>query len=392
MSESNPAARASVAAHRSRSPRRWIIAAVGVAIVSALVVWRARPERASAASVVRETVVSTLVLTGRVRPPAHPLLGVSIAGTVRTVLVREGDHVRRGQLLLVLDDNQAVAGVAEARAALAGTRATSRSEVERSALELQQAERDHTRARTMYGSGAISLRELEQAAQAAAHAQTAYDAASARMDRSAALTGVAQAQATRDAAQARLALTRITAPAAATVVTRRVESGDAVVPGQVLLALALDGRTQIVAFASEESLAELRLGAEGTVSADAYPGASFAARVSWIAPSIDPAEGTIEVRLDVAEPPSYLLPDMTVSVNVEVARSVNALVVPREAVRDMRADSGWVLVERDGRAVRRDVRLGIAGVNGVEIRDGVTDRDAVLLGNLEPGSRVRIAR
>lgn len=308
--------------------------------------------------------------------------------------MREGDRVTAGQLLLRLDDEQAVAAVAEARATLAETRAGASAEVERAARELQQSERDHARAQQLHDAGAISLRELEQAAQAAANARAAFEAASARAASggSTALAQVARALAALESAEARLALTRLTAPAAGTVVSRRAEPGDAVTPGQVLLELALDGRTEVVAFASEETLGDLRQGAPAVVSADAYPNDVLAARVAWIAPVIDPTQGTIEVRLDLPDPPAYLLTDMTVSVNVDVERREGALVAPREAVERVNADSGWVMVSQDGRAERKVVRLGILGDSVVEIREGVSEGDLVLPSDIEPGARVRVVR
>lgn len=396
VSESPPSPERPARAGGHRRPgRRWFVAAaVGVVLVAALLVWRLLPARVEATPVVRRDVARSLVLTGRVRPPARPLLGASVGGTVREVLVREGDQVRAGQLLLRLDDDEAGAAVAEARAALAGMHADARAEVERTARELALAERDHERAQRLHEAGAISPRDLEQAARRAADARATWRAASAsaRVGGSGPLANVAQAQAALDAAQARLALTRVTAPAPATVVTRRVEPGDAVTPGQVLLELALHGRTEVVAFASEETLADLRPGAPGLVSADAYPGEAFAAHVAWIAPAVDPTQGTIEVRLDVPEPPPYLLPDMTVSVNVEVARRADALVVPRGAVQRASADSGWVVVARDGRAERRPVRLGIVADDGVEIRAGLSEGDLVLPADTGPGARVRVVR
>jgi HlyD family secretion protein len=352
------------------------------------------PERVEAMPVVRRDVARSLVVTGRVRPTARPLLGVSVGGTVTEVLVREGDVVNAGQLVLRLDDGQAAAAVAEARARLAATRADARAAVERTERELALAERDLARARQLHDAGAISPRDLEEAARSAADARAAWEAASARAagDGSSALASVAQAQASLEAAEARRALTRITAPASATIVARRVEPGDVVTPGQVLLELALHGRTEIVAFASEESLGDLRPGAPGIVSADAYPDETFPAQVSWIAPAVDPGEGTIEMRLDVPEPPPYLLPDMTVSVNVEVARRVGALVVPRDAVLRTGRDSGWVIVARDGRAVRRPVRTGVVAEAGVEICDGLAEGDLVLPTDVEPGARVRPVR
>lgn len=377
---------------RPSAHRRWLAIAIPLAIVAAVVVWRAIPPEVDGMPVVRRDVARTLVLTGRVRPAARSLVGATVAGAVREVLVREGDRVRAGQPLVRLDATQTAAAVAEARAALAETRVGARAELERAERERDQAERDLARARQLHQADAISARELERATQTAADARAAWDAASARAAAGDSLANVARAQAALEAAQARLALTRLTAPAAATVVARRVEPGDVVTPGQVLLELTLDGRTEIVAFASEETLGHLRQGMPAVVSADAYADQSFPALVSWIAPAVDPAQGTIEVRLALPEPPAYLLPEMTVSVNIDVARRAGALVVPRDAVELVGRDSGWVLLQVDGRAVRREVWLGIMADDGVEILDGLVEGDVVLPLTVAPGARVRVAR
>ena len=371
-----------------------LAAALALALALALIVWRTLPDRVAAATVVRKDVARTLVLTGRVRPQARPQLGATIAGTVREVLVREGDQVSRGQLLVRIDDAQSAAGVVQARAALAETQADARAAAEQAGLVVKQTTRDLTRARTLHAAGAISDRDLEAAEKADADARSASIAANTRAegDGSAPLAKVARARGAVQLAEAQVALTRVTAPAAATVLARKVEPGDAVLPGQMLIELALAGSTEVVAFASEENLAELRMGAAAVVSADAFPAQSFAARVAWLAPAVDPAKGTLEVRLAVPVPPSYLRPDMTVSINIEVARRSKALVIPRALLHDAGSGTPWVLVEIDGRAVRRDVHLGILGEGEVEILAGLAEGDRVLPAAVKQGARVRLRR
>lgn len=372
--------------------RRWTGLSLAAALALALIVWRTLPDRVVVTKVVRKNVARTLVLTGRVRPRARPQLGATVAGTVREVLVREGDRVIRGQLLVRIDDAEATAGVVQARAALAEMQADARATAEQAALIVQQTARDLIRAGGLYGAGAISARDLEVAERAAADARSALIAASARADSagSSPLAKVARARGAVDAARAQVALTRVTAPAAATVLARRVEPGDAVRPGQVLIELALAGPTEVAAFASEENLAEMRMGAAAVVSADAFPAQSFAAHVAWLAPAVDPAQGTLEVRLAVPDPPSYLRPDMTVSINIDVARRANALVIPRALVHDAASATPWVLVESGGRGVRRDVHLGIMGEGEVEVVSGLAEGEQVLPAIIAQGARVRL--
>jgi HlyD family secretion protein len=308
---------------------------------------------------------------------------------VREVRVREGHRVRQGQLLIRIDDAQQIAGLAEARAALAQAQARSRSAVDQAQLALEQASRDLERARRLATQGAISARDLEVAERTTADAASRLAEARASAEPSTPPAEVVQARAAVDAAQARLGLTRVAAPAAGTVLVRAVEPGDAVTPGQILLELALDGPTELVAYAREENLPDLHVGGMAVASADAFPEDTFAARVRWVAPVVDPAQGTVEVRFAVPEPPTYLRADITVSINVGVERREDALVVPLEVVRD--ADTApWVVVARDGRSERRNVRLGIRGDSAVEILEGLSEGDQVLPAAVTPGRRVRL--
>jgi HlyD family secretion protein len=164
--------------------------------------------------------------------------------------------------------------------------------------------------------------------------------------------------------------------------------------GSTLVVLAEDGRTRLTVQPDEKNLAWLREGQEAEAVADAFPAAPFRAAVAYIAPGVDPARGTVEVRLDVAEPPPFLRPDMTVSVNVTVGRKDDALVVPAEAVRDAATDP-WVLRVEGGRAVRRPVRLGLRGEGMLEVVEGLAAGDAVVppaAGVLDAGTRVRVRR
>jgi HlyD family secretion protein len=370
---------------------RALLVLLGIAVaIAAFGVWRGFPVSVTPTRVERRDVARTLVLTGRVRPPARPRIGSSVAGIVREVYVREGDRVRRGQVLIRLDDAQQVAAVAEARAVLVQAAARSRSAVDQAQAAFEQANRDLERARRLFAQGAISARDVEVAERTASDAASRLAEARATVGQSVPTAEVAQARAAVAAAQARLSLTRITAPMPATVLMRAVEPGDAVTPGQALLELAVDGPTELVAHAREENLPDLRVGGAAVASADAFPNDTFAARIAWLAPAVDPAQGTVEVRFTVPEPPSYLRADITVSVNVEVERREHALVVPFELVRDLDT-APWVVVARDGRAERIPLRLGIRGDRAVEILEGVSEGEAVLPPEVDPGRRVRIA-
>jgi HlyD family secretion protein len=205
-------------------------------------------------------------------------------------------------------------------------------------------------------------------------------------------TALAQARASLELAQAKLDQTAIRAPVDGTLIARSVEPGNVVQAGKELMVLAPAGETQVVVQIDEKNLAQLKLGQQALASADAFPRERFKAELVYINPGVDALRGAVEVKLRVANPPAYLRQDMTVSVDIEVARSPNTVVVPADAVRDAGGSRPWVLAVNGWRTERRDVRLGLRGHGRVEVLEGVADGDLVIPAgqqSVRAGQRVR---
>ena len=163
------------------------------------------------------------------------------------------------------------------------------------------------------------------------------------------------------------------------MLTRDVEPGDVAQAGKVLLTLAENGETRIYATVDEKNLRHLRSGATAQAVADAFPGQPFRAELYYIAPGVDALRGTVEVRLRVPEPPAFLRPDMTVSVEMIVGTREAALVLPAEAVREADGAAPWVLLADDGVARRQPVKLGLRGVGLIEIVEGLSEGAQAIL-------------
>jgi len=206
---------------------------------------------------------------------------------------------------------------------------------------------------------------------------------------------VRTAQAQLAGANVRLAQTRVTALHDAVVLTRSVEPGDVVQPARTLLVMAVDADAQLVFHPDERNLAFIALGQKARASADAYPQEIFAADVSYLAPSVDPQRGSIEVRLRVPEPPSFLKPDMTVSIDLTVAKRARALTLPSEAVIGVASPDAFVWLIEGERVTRRPIKLGIRGEGTIEITAGLREGAEVVVlegQRLEQGRRVRAER
>lgn len=358
----------------------------------------------------RRPLVQRVVASGRVMAPARIALASLALGRVVAVTVDEGDDVAPGQVLVRLDEAEARANLAQAEGRVAEAQArveqvrsvgskVAAERLRQAELRVEQTARDLGRARDLFAAGASSQAQLDDAQKAADLARSeqegaaaqALAAADAGADFRLAVAALRQAQGALALARTRLADTELRAPAAGRVLVRSVEPGDVVAAGKPLLVLARAGETRLTVQPDEKNLALVRVGQPATAIADAFPGAPFPAEVSFVAPQVDAARGTIEIRLAVARPPPFLRPDMTVSVTIEVGRRADALVLPADAVRDA-AGAPWVLAVEGGRAERRPVRIGLRGEGDVEIVEGLAPGDRVIApsAGVAPGARVRV--
>ena len=383
---------------RNRRARNGIIVVV---ILLAMAAFGARAligPTVAVARVERRPLVQKIVANGRVDVPVRVQLGSQTGGVVSRLLVDQGDQVAAGDLLLELVNDEAVAVVAQAAARLQQVRDldlhSAQEDLRQAELSLRQAERQLERMRALAADEGVSEQDLEEAQDTRDLAQSRRENADAQV-RSNAAGGSRERLAAAElaAAQARLEQTRVVAPAAGLILRRLAQPGDIVAAGTALLDLAPAGPTWLSVQPEEKNLAFLRVGQVAQASADAYPDSVFSARLSRLAPAVDPARGTIEVELVVDHPPTFLRPDMTVTIDVEVARRESALVLPREMVRDAEG-APWVLVVRGGRAVRQAVALGLRGEGMVEIVNGLSEGDAVVppeTTRIRAGARLRTA-
>ncbi|MFN3702976.1 efflux RND transporter periplasmic adaptor subunit [Thermomonas sp.] len=349
-------------------------------------------------------LVQNVVATGRVAAPSRVQVGPEITGLVLERRVMEGDRVAPGDVLVVLRARDLEARRDQARAALAALRQAERPDAEarlrQARAQLAQAERDYARRRELGQRQLVAPESVEQAAQAVVAARAAAEQARLAVD---ALAGGAREALAREelaAAEAALARAVIRATVAGTVLTRGVEPGDTVRPGNVLLEIAADAPGEVLLPVDEKNIARLRVGQRATCIADAFPGRPFAATVHHIAPGVDPARGTVDVRLRIDPKADFVRQDMTVTVTVLTGQRKSALAVPNDALLDARdgSDRATVLVVRDGRVRRTVVTLGLRGLAMSEVVAGLRAGDHVVAASAlgadalpADGDRVRIA-
>jgi HlyD family secretion protein len=355
-------------------------------------------------------VQTSVVASGRVLALARVDVGATLTGRVEQVLLREGARVKAGDPLVRLERSEleAVAAQAEASVSQAQARLTSvatlalptaQAGVQQAQANLGVAEREAVRARDLFEKKFVSQSRVDDAERQLALARSQLSSAVAQRkaqeksgaEAQQARSALVAAEATRQAAKVRLEQATVKAPADGVVLERAVEPGDIVQPGRRLMTLVLDGPLRLSAQVDEKNLPLLKPGAKAVAAADAFPDLRFPAEVCFVAPGVDAARGTVELRLTVAEPPAVLKSDMTVSIEVPGPLLKQALVIPADAVRQLQTNAPWVVVLRDDEAVRVPVKLGVRTQGRVSVEDGLKAGDQLILTRgIEPGTRVRV--
>ena len=373
---------------------------VGALLVIAVGVfaWMQRGQTVEMVLVSQGPMLQSVVTSGRIDSVARTDMASQTTARIDSILVREGDTVQAGQVLVRLRDDEAAANLRLAQAAVNEARArlsqlntvqvpVSVQQLAQARSTSVQAERELARAQDLLNQGFISQSRVDDATRLTQTARAQVLAASAQAqgnqaggaEATAAQARLEQATANAAAASTRLDSLSLRAPLAATVISRSADPGDTAQAGRVILTLVSGTETLIQTSVDEKNLKYIRLGQVARASADAYPDQPFSATLITIAPAVDALRGTVDLKLRVDKAPEFLRPDMTVSVEIITAQVSDALMLSTDALRRDANGAAFVLVERGGRAVRSDVTLGLQGIGTTQILKGPASGERVIL-------------
>ena len=390
--------------HGGGGPPRWVWPVVAAVLVTALLAagaWWALAGRPPVVQTATATAPGTsgpagtvLQATGYVTPRRRATVSTQITGTLTEVLIEEGDHVAKGQVLARLEDSALRANLGAARANLASAQA----QVATAQAQLAQAQADERRQAELLASGMVTKQAGEQARTAVATSLAQLDGR--RRDADAANAQVTQAQVNFDYAVVR-------APFAGVVTEKAAQVGEIVSPLSAGGGFTRTGVGTIVDMDSLEVEVDVSEAYIGQVKADmpaeavldAYPDWKIPAHVIAIVPAADRGKGTVKVRVGLEQKDARLVPDIGVRVSflakktdaAQVRAPLGAL-VPAQAVVQ-RDGHAVVFVVVDGRAVLHTVTPATQDVGTMKsIPAGVAVGDRVVLAppaSLQDGAAVR---
>jgi HlyD family secretion protein len=354
----------------------------------------------------RGSIRSLISTNGKVEPIQNFEAHTPVATTVKRLLVREGDHVRKGQLLLQLDDgdlrSQAARAQAQMKAAQAdqsdlttgGTREellTLDAQLTKARTARDDAQRNLDAYKRLQQQGAASAGEVQQAEEALLRAQADTTLLEKKKkDRysqpevAKVQAAGAEAQAAYQAAEDALSKSSVHAPFDGIVYTLPVKQGAYVQTGDLLLQVGDLSKMLIRSFVDEPEIGRLATGQTIEVTWDALPGRIWNGTVSTI-PSTVKLRGSRnvgEVTCAVDNHDLRLLPNVNVGVTVITAERSGVLTLLREAVH-MDDTKPYVYQVVDSQLKRRDVEVSLQNLTQVEIAAGLPEHSQVALSSTD---------
>jgi multidrug efflux pump subunit AcrA (membrane-fusion protein) len=359
----------------------------------------------TASAIVRELprfFEATGSLTGDQQTDVAP----SVAGKVVAIGVELGSYVKRGQMIVRLDDvdaklrvQQALAQVEQSKAALrqaeekVGVRPGQSydlnkvPEVANARVALELAEKNLRRAEKLIESGDVSKSLYDQQKAQRDQLKEVYESAVslARQNFAAVATAranVANAESQLGLARRSLSYALVFSPIDGFVSERTADLGEYVSPTNKVATIVRVNPLRVRIDIPEQAISSVTVGQSVSVTTSAWPDKNFSGRVARISPNVTPTSRTMTVEAEIENASGALKPGQFATVRILQSRAEPAVLVPSRAVR---TESGVsrVFVIKDGRAQERLVQLGQSEGDLVEIKGGVAADELVATSNIE---------
>lgn len=346
--------------------------------------------RVTTAKVEKIDLVSKVTANGKIQAKRKVDMSALVMGQIVNLAVKEGDHVRRGQLLLQIDRAQ-LAAQAQGREA---SNEAMRHDLDAAKANAAQAKFDHERAKQNFEAKILAEADFQKAKSNMDAAEATLAATEQRMRSTS-----ADLAASRDS----LSKTTVTAPLEGIVTALPIKEGEVTVIGTMnnagtqLMTISDMGAVEAVMMVDETSVPQVRVGQKAALTIDAYPNRKFEGTVTEVGsspiPKNDPDLLTLtanseainfKVKIHLDQPPDTIRPGFSVTADIVTGRIEGAAAIPIQALivrdvptKDKKPAAGsrpeteeGVYVVKDGKLAFDKVDTGIAGELMIEVKKG----------------------
>ena len=312
----------------------------------------------------------TMALSGALRAVDQASVKARVAAEVREVLVREGESVTAGQILVRMDTSEFQARVDQAKGNLHAMRAQ---------LDIASKNRDNNRA--LLDKGFISRAAFDNTASQFAAAQA----------------NVESAQGALDIVQKLLNDSVVRAPISGLIAVRNVQPGEKVSTDYKLLDIVNLKKMECEALVPTSDIAKIKIGQSVLLHIEGLT-EEFIGNVTRINPATQAGSRSIAIYIQVANPQDMLKVGMFVDAQLVLRTKANAIAIPQTAVHK-ESSGAYVYALEKNLIVRKNITLGQEGRSGevalIEITSGLNVEDQIVktdMGNLRPGTAVRMSQ
>ncbi len=384
--------------------KKWIIPIV-ILLIAVIVYVNVKKSRGNVVDVQtevvrRHTVEEMVSASGRVQPVTRVNISANVAGEIVDMYVKDGQKVKKGQVLAQLDKVRYEAALTSARASYSSTK-----------VAFEKAEKDLKRARALFEEGNLSQADLDRT-------YSEYEGIRSNL---------AQAEANLKQAEDNLSKTTILAPITGTVIQVRKEAGEIALGSQfqadIIMIVADLSKMEVEVDVNENDVVRVSLNDPVDIEIDAIPDTSFIGRVTEIANLAESSGlGTqdavtyFKVLVEMLEIPKNIRPGMSASVEILTDKAENTLAVPIQSVTVRPANKVFIKTEEDTTAEKKrreemvevvfrvdqdtvtavPVTIGLSSQDLFQIKSGLQEGDVIVTGNhqvlsreLQTGIRVR---
>lgn len=396
--------------------KKWIIGII-VVVVMLMIIVNLKSGNSNVSSVTVEkaskrSLVEKVSATGEIKPKKNINISTYVAGKIQRIMVKEGDVVIKGQLLMKIDSAMYEANADRDR----GIIASSKADLISQEASLKKARQFFERRKQLFAEGLIPKEQFEDA-------ETQLDMADA--NRNATKFRIDQAMASLKSTDDSIQKTYINSPIDGIVTSLKVEEGEVAIigtmnnPGTVLMTIADLSVMEAEVRVDETDVVNVRLGKSAEVRVDALPGQILHGEVTEVGNSAltgsnQTAFGTTTEAKDfktvitLTQPPTSLKPGFSATADIIIDSRENALSIPIAAiVLQEGKDAGkkgkdkereGVFLMRDGKAYFAEIQKGISGDMYVEVLSGLKENDQIISGpfavlkKLKDGDPVKVQK
>lgn len=385
-----------------REVRKKILGALaGVIIVAGIIYsYTTAGTEVDTAEVIHGDIKLAVVDTGYVQASNQADIYATQSGRVASLMVSVGQNVAKGQVIAVLDNKDLTMGSAQLQVQLSQANAAvsaAEAALAQSKLDLVQAQANYDRSRELFGSGAISQVEYDNAQALLDKVQAGIAAQEQSLQ--AAREQVANYQSLLNSSRQKENELQIKSPISGIVMQLPVRQGDAVMYGTQLAKVAPPGALEIKVDILSDDLGQIMVGNKAEITAPVLGGEVLNGEVAQIYPQAEEKQsalGVVQRRVPVIiklDDISNLKPGYETRVSIITGGKENILLIPRESVTTAPDGSKQVMVIIKNRVAIRKVSTGLFDTRSIEITDGLEAGDLIVRdgsASLKANARVKV--